>query len=335
MPERSTISQVTQIGVEALNASGTAVAANKRLQTLSIEPSPASDIDQFRPQGQKLPSVASLNKEWVEADVSGRPDYNEIIYPCASAITNPTVNQIMDGATATGAYLWVFPFSTTAESNPRSFTAEAGSPVRAARFTYGMFNELGLSVSRGGTELSGSMFGRALQDGIAMTANPTLLALVPMTTTSFDVFVDNTSTAFGTTKLGRLISAEFSLGDRYNQFYVVDSANPDWVTHIETEPSVTFNMTVEADAAGMALLSNLRSSGTRFIRLRSLGPTIYAGATPIRYSLTIDLAAKIVDTGGFSDEDGVYAIEWNWQGFHDANWGKGLHVEVVNTVPSL
>jgi hypothetical protein len=335
VPERSSISQVSQIGVEALNASGTSVAANKRLQSISIEPSPTSEIDQFRPQGQKYSAVASLSKEWVEADLSGRPDFNEIIYPLASVLTNPVATNIMDGAVNTGATRWVFSPNTTVDDNPRTLTVESGSSVRASRFTYGIVNELGLSVSRGGVELSGSLMGRALVDGIALTAAPTLLPLMPMVATQFDVFVDNTSAGLGVTKLGRLLSFDWSIGDRWGPLWVIDSANQNWIGHLETEPSLTFGATVEADAAGMALLTSLRDSSTKFLRIRAVGPQIYAGALPTSYSFTIDMAVKIVDTGGFSDSDGVYAIEWNWAGYHDAAWNKALSVEVVNKVVAL
>lgn len=326
MAERSTISQVVQIGVETVP--GTPVAAARRLQALSIEPSVSADVDVFRPQGQKFAALSSLGKEWVEADLSGRATYDEIVYPLSSVLTAAT-----PVTTGTGQR-WTFSPSSTAEDSPRTFTVEHGSAFRADRFAYGLVNEFSMNFSRDSVELGGSMIGRALVDAIVLTAAPTAVPLVPILPTQIDVFMDNTYAGLGTTKLGRLLSAEFSLGSRYGPLWVLDSANPGFVAHVETEPDATLDLVAEADAQAMGLaLGAMRDGSTRFIRIRATGPVI--GAGPTAYSFSLDVAAKVESPGDFSDEDGVYAIGPSLRIVHDAGWGKALSVEVVNSLATL
>lgn len=327
MPERTTINQSVQIGVEA--TPGTAVAASKRLQTIGIEPSPQANIDVFRPMGQKFPALAAMGKEWIEADVSGRPDYSEIIYPLSSVLTAAVVTTPAGGTTSRK---WTFTPATWGDDSPKTFTIEAGSSVRAHRFPYALFTELSISGSRETVELGGSVLGRRLEDGVTLTATPTALSLVPVLPTQVDVFMDPTSGALGSTKLGRLLSYELTIGSRYNPLWVVDSSQTGFVAHVETEPEVTLTVTHEADAQAMALLTSARAGTTQFLRWRALGPIIEAA---IAHSLTFDMAGVISEIGDFSDEDGVYAIEWTFRAKHDAGWGKALLAEVVNTITAL
>lgn len=327
MAERSSLNQVVQIGVES--TPGTGVAANKRLQSLGIEPSLSVEIDTFRATGSKFSALTALGKEWVEAGLSGRATYTEIIYPLSSVIGTAVITTPGGG---TNSRKWTFVPSTTADDVPKTFTVEHGSSVRADKFTYGIVTELGISFSREAIELSGSMMGRAITDSIAMTGSPTLLALVPVLPSEVSVYIDGLAVNLGTTKLLRVLSADFNIGSRYGPVWVLDAANQGYVAMVETEPDLTLNLTVEADAAGMALLPLMRLGTTQFIRVEAVG-VIAEAAIP--YKLTLDFAGKVTDTGGFSDEDGVYAIEWNFVGVHDNTWGKAVEIGVTNLLTAL
>lgn len=327
MAERSSLNQVVQLGVEA--TPGTSVAANKRLQSIGIEPSPSVEIDQFRPAGQKYRAITALGKEWTEASVTGRGSYTEIVYMLSSVMTTAVITT-PGGATTTRK--WVFTPSSTADDTPKTFTVEHGSSVRADKFTYGLVTEFNMTFNRNTIELGGTMIGRAITDNITLTATPTTIALVPILPTEVSVYIDSLHTALGTTKLTRAISAEFSLGSRFGPVWVLDAANNSFVNHIETEPDLTLNVMVQADAQGMALLSQLRDGATRFVRIEAIGAVLEAALT---YTFTLDMAVKVVDTGGFSDADGVYAIEWNFVGVHDGTWGKAVEISVQNGLAAL
>lgn len=333
MPERSTISQSVQLGVET--TPGTAVAASKRLGSIGFSIAPQTEIASRRPIGQKYPSLQVLGKEWSEADIEGGPVYTELPYLFASLLSTPTVTQIMDGATATGAYRWTFNSTSFGDDAPKTFTLEQGSSSRAHRVTNGIISELSFEWSREEIELGGTLLARAIQDGISLTASPTSLDQIPVKPTDLSIYLDGSSAALGTTKMLRALSGEFSLSDRYVPLWVVDRAISSFATTIEGEPELEFSLTQMADAQGMESLTAMRNGETRFLRIEAVGPSIYAGASPQTHRLRIDVAGQVSEVGEFSDEDGVYAIEWTFGGVSDPTWGKALSVEVITTTAAL
>lgn len=328
MTERSALTQGVQVGVEA--TPGTNVAANKKLISIGIEPSGQVDIQDFRPMGSKFRTTVVPNKEWVEADLSGVGSYSELLWLLASCLVNPAAPTTVD----TTARLWTFEPAASAEDTVKTLTVEQGGVVRAHKFNYGLVSELGLNFSRDGVEVSGTMIGQRLSDGITMTATPTTPPETPMLATDLDVYLDSTSVGLGTTKLTRVLSVEWSLGDRFNPVWVLNSANNSYVAHVESEPTFEITVVQEADAEGMQQLTQLRSGGTKFLRISAVSPTL-AGAATAKYQLFLDQAVKISDMGDFSNEDGVYAVEWQFTGVYDGGWGKALSAKLQNKETTL
>jgi len=323
MADRASIFQTVQIGLET--TSGTSVAANKKLQSMAIEPGPRAEIKSYRAMGSKFPSLAALGKEWTEASVGGGLTYTEIIYPLSSVLKAVT-------PTGTTAKTWTFSPATSAADTVKTFTVEQGSSERAHKFTYGLFTSLGMKFSRDGSDLSGDMMGSALTDGITLTSSPTSIALTPVLPTQVSVYLADTAAGLdGATALTRAISAEWNISDRFGPVWVLNGSTT-WAAFVETEPKLEVKLMVEADAEGMGLLTTMRSGATKFVRIEAIGAVI-AGADT--YQLTVDTACKVTDVDPFSDEDGVFAIGWTMTGFHDSTWGKATEVVVVNEIAAL
>lgn len=323
MADRASIFQTVQIGVES--TPGTAVAANKKLQSMMIEPGMKAEIQSYRAMGSKFPSLAALGKEWTEASVSGGLTYSEVIYPLSSVLGATT-------PTGTTAKTWVFAPATSAADTPKTFTIEQGSSERAHKFAYGLFNSFGMKFSRESCEVSGSMIAAAITDNITMTGSPTSVELVPVMPTQVLVYLADTAAGLdAASALGRAISVEWNISDRFGPVWALNGSTT-WAAFVETEPKLEVKMTLEADAEGMALITNMRAGTTKFVRIEGVGAIISGADT---YQITIDTACKIVDVDPFSDEDGVYAIGWTMNGFHDATWGKATQVTAVNTIAAL
>ena len=333
--ERSTITQSVQIGVES--TPGVAVAANQRLGSMGFAIGPQTEFKPLRPIGQKYPSLQILGKEWAEADLEGSPVYTELPYAFASLINSPTVSQIMDGATPTGAYLWTFQSNTYGDDTPKTFTVEQGSGFRAHRVSNCILTEYSMKWGREEIELSGTWLARAIEDGVSLTASPQALPQIPVKPADLSVYLDTTSAALGTTKQTRTLKGEFTVEDRYAPLWVVDAAQPSFVTTIESEPTVEFKMTQMADAQAMQSLVAMRGGITSFLRLEGVGPVIFTPTVgdPIRHRMTLDIAGQVSDVSSFDDEDGVYAIEWTFSAVHDPTWGKAFRATVVTTTDSL
>jgi len=224
MTERASIFQGVQIGVES--TPGTSVAANKKLQSISIEPSIKAEVKTFRPMGSKFPAIAALGKEWSESKISGQPTYDELTYIFASLVSYAA-------PTGTTEKTWTFaPMSDNADT-VKTYTVEQGGSVRAHKFTNGIITGVTLKFGREEISLDGTMIGTALQDNITMTANPTTIPLVPVLPTQVKVYLADIAVGLtGATALTRPISVEWSLTDRFGPLFVLNGSTS-FVTTLE------------------------------------------------------------------------------------------------------
>ena len=321
----ASIYQTAQIGVETVY--GTAVPCSKKLSSVGFSMSPNPDISVFRAAGNKYPSVAALNREWTEIDLDGALTYTEIVYLLSGILETATV-----AVSGTGQS-WTFTPSTSAADTIKTFTIEQGSAGRAHRVAYGLVSDLTLSFARDESTIGGTMIATALEDGITLTATPTEIALVPITGPQISVYAEDTVAALaGATKLEGAITAEWSLTNRFGPAWFLNGEN-EYTQHVELEPTLEMTLMQEADAEGMELLPIMRTGATKYIRIEAVGGVI--GAGPATYKFTLDTACKVTDVGDFSDQEGVYAIEYTLGGFHDATLGGATKAVVINTLTAL
>lgn len=329
MVDRATLNETTQIGLEG--TPGTIVPADKLMSSLTILPSPEMDIKMFGPANQKFNSVSIINKESSIADVEGILDYNECIWPFSS---------IMGQTTPTGgpAYTWVFTMENTAPDDPATFTIEQGNAVsgHASRMGYGIFTEFTLQVSRDDTSASGSLMGQDMEPGITMTAAPDTIALKPVMPRHWDIYIDDAFVGIGGTQMDRVFEAVLTIGERYNGVWPLKSSEGSYAGHVETKPTVSIELTMEADDEGLALITALKAGDRKYVRLRATTGTDYiTGTTP--WSLTIDMAGVVSEVGPLEDNDGVYTQTYTLTAVYESGWngGQAIQVTVVNEIASL
>lgn len=326
MPERASISQVVQIGVES--TPGTSVAANKKLLATQISPAIQTAVKMFRPLGGKYPTVGAQGKEWSSAGVTGQMVYTDIVYHLASIMNYAAPVQ----QAATAAYKWTFTPSQSNEDTAKTFTVEAGSSVRAHKMAYGIFDTWGYSINRDECMIKGSMLGTRLEDAITLTLSPTEIALQPILPTEVEVFVDATSAGIGATKQLRVFNIAFEMANKVGPIWPVDSQQTSWAAHVELEPKAQLKLLVAADGAGMSHLTRLRSGDKRFIQIKATGPVIASSYT---WLFKHGLCGVVTAPSEFKDEQGVYAIEWTFDVTYDATWAKAQQIEVINTLTAL
>lgn len=326
MPERASLLQTVQIGLET--TSGTAVAANKTLSSTSIEPGIQTNIRAFKPMGQKFTTVAAIGKEWVEAPISGQLSYTDWVYLAASGIqyTAPAQQE------STTAYLWTNTPSQTAVDTVKTYTIEVGGAVRAHKFAYGLVNNLGYTITREEATVKGSMIGQRLTDGITMTATPTAIALKPILPTQVSIYMDPLYDDIGTTKLTRVLSIDFETGERFGPVWPIDAAQSSFAAHVETEPAAKFKLKMAADSVGMGLLSTMRTGAKKFFRVMAVGETI---ETTYEYDWTHDLCGVVTAVSEFSDEEGIYAIEWTFDATYDSDLTYAFKFLTTNNLTAL
>lgn len=269
-PEASSINQLLQLIPEV--TPGVQLAANRRLNCMQYKFGVKGNFKSTAGTGRKYPSVQQLNSEWVEGSFDGSMDYNGLLYPFTGAmgVTTPVAH----GSSAV-AKDWVVDASLSGAKQPQTFSFEQGDSVRAHKFAYGLTTKLGYKFDRQtDASVSGSILAQQTTDGVALTGSPTDIALSPITGQQFNIYLDSTGAALGTTQVLKSLSAEFSMDGIYGPAWFINRANASFGSHVDLKPNASMKFMVEADATGMASLGDMRTGITKFMRVEALGPLI-------------------------------------------------------------
>lgn len=325
MPENPTLYQLAQLGVEV--TAGTAVAATKRLTTLEVTQSIKPEIKVYRPSGYKFSTIAAMSKEWTELELSGPVTYNEVMYLLNGMIKTVTPSGVGADKTST------FSPSSTGSDTRKTYTLELGSADRARQIAYCLMTGLDFTFNRKEVTCKGTMIGKAITDGFTMTAL-TSAAEIPiepvLATQGYIKFADTYAGLAGATAAARAFAATWSMSNVSGPVWPINASNS-WSAMVDTVPTVEGTVKMAVDAEGMALLTNMRAGSTKYMRIHYSGPVLGVGT----YQFRIDVAMKVKDVKPFSDEDGVYAVEWNYEVVHDSTWGKAYEFMIVNALAAL
>ncbi len=323
MTEKATIYQAVQVGIET--TPGTAVAATKKLLACSIVPSARVESDAFRPAGNKYPSFVTIGKEYSEARLDGRLTYNEILYILSSLIEKPTPTQL----TGTTAYKWTFSPATSAEDAGITLTVEQGDSTTAWRAAGVRVSGLELTFNRNECTIGGSAIGLPIESNSLTTSGVTSLTPLPVLPAHLKLYMADSQTGLATANpLDRAFSLTWSITDKVGLSWPIGE---DAVT-VETVPGLTAKLRLAMDSTGVGLISTMRSSAIKWFQLEADGDAINASYD---YTFTLTFPAEISDMSDFSDEDGIYAVEFTLQGIHDATFGHAFEIEVITDVSAL
>jgi len=323
MGEKASIFQTVQIGIET--TPGTPVAANRKLLATSLVPAVKVEGDTFRALGNKYPSFAVVNKEWSEASIEGKLTYNEILYLLSSLLSQPT--PVQQGSTT--AYKWTFTSNTTAEDPGKTFTVEQGDANSAWRAAGVKVSGLEFTFTRNEVTLSGSAIGQPLETGITMTTSPTSMTPRPVLPAHLKFYMADSQAGLDSAQaVSRGFSLTWSLTDKNALAWPVGQSP----VLIESEPKLEAKLSLATDTVGLGLISTMRTGAVKWFRVKAEGDTIQ---TSYKYTFQIDFPAQITDVGEFSDEDGLYLVEYTLAMIHDAAWSKAFQVDVIADVQTL
>jgi hypothetical protein len=141
-------------------------------------------------------------------------------------------------------------------------------------------------------------------------------------------YLADTYATLGANKLEEASMATFGITDRYDVNWTVDRAVGGWKRTVETPPTVSFTLMVQADANGMALLTAARTRARKFIRIESIGPVI--GATSDTHQFIVDSCCEVSEMGQFEDQSGIYAYRFGFSSVEDKNWGNSFIMKLQN-----
>lgn len=332
-PERSSINQRTQIGAESISALGTSVAASKLLECFTWQFGISPDVSNIAATGHKYDAEVIENMEWVDGTLSGIMDYNGVLYP-ASGVYG-AVSAVAHGSSTT-AKDWAFAPPTTGSIVPQTYSFQQGDTTRAHKFAYGLFNSFGYTATRKEVKIDGKLIGQPLSDGITLTSTPTPIALAPTVGKQVNVYLDSSSSGLGTTQLTKVLQVQYAFDGIYGPFWPLNRSNIGFTAHVDLKPKTTVKLKVEADANGMALLGYLQSGVTYYLRVDMQGSQIASdGPGPVYNEIKHDMAIKIGKPSTFSDDSGIFAIEWECTVVEDPTWGNAQLMTVTNLITAL
>lgn len=330
MAERTTVTQVVQVGAETTE--GTAVAANKKLPSLSLGPQIKTNIDAFRPLGNKFNTIHAQGKEWSAVPITMEPTYSELEYLFSQLLSYAAPVQ----QAATTAYKWTHTINGVAEDTIKSLTVERGSSVQAEKVAGFLCTDLTMTGDRDKIDVSGNALARAMSTGISLTGSPTAIEQIPILPKEVSVYLDTTSGGIGGTKLTRVLKWTVQLGNRRGALWAVDAAQTSYVASVELPVTAKVKLLVEADSTGMGLITPMRDGTFRYLRIAAISGQ--NAGTAIPYSLNMDFAVQMAgEPSEFKDQDGVYAIEYEFDVTFDSAWsgGQALTYALINKQTAL
>lgn len=270
-PERSTVNQTLQLGVET--TPGVAVPANRRIDCLAFKFGIKGDFKKTAGTGRKYDSVQQLNAEWTEGSFDGSLDYNGLVYVKSGAlgIITPTAH-----GSSSVAKDWIFDAILTGSRQPQTYSFEQGeNATRAQKLAYGLINKYGYKLSRKtDASCNGGVLAQSVTDGITMTSSPTAIPLKPITGQQFNLYLDTSGATLGQTQLLKPLTTEFSMDGIYGPAWYANRANSSFSAHVDLKPNAGVKFSVAADAVGMGPLTNMRKGDTRFLRVECVGDVI-------------------------------------------------------------
>lgn len=332
MTDRMLVSEVQQIGIES--SPGSAAVPTVLFQGLSVDIDTNLEYDEFKPSGQLPISIVAPRQEWSSGKLEGFPTYTEIAYPISNVLGAATIST-PSGATLARKWLWEP--SPTTPWTPKTWTLRRGvSGDTAEEANYLLLSGLMFKFSRTAkAEISGDLFAQRLNYAATLAATGvTSKSNVPILATQGDIYLDSAYGSLGVTKLLRDFDFEWSIADLFDMIWPINSANSSFAAHSVKAPKIEAKLVLGNDAAGRALVTNMRAGSTVFVRCRYYGgaDSIEAGQA---YQFTIDSALKCVDAPSRGDVNGLSTLEWTFRNVYDATWGKWVSVELITNFASL
>lgn len=168
-----------------------------------------------------------------------------------------------------------------------------------------------------------------VQTGTALTTIP----LKPIMVTHADIYLEDSYAALAAaTPISRGFNYEFAIKNKMDVVRPIRSTVTSFDGVVETKPDVDITLSMSADNLGRAMLTTMRNSGKKYLRVKCTGETITGSE---KYTLQIDQAVQIMELSGPEDQNGIFALNWTFRAVEDTNLPGGFKITLENTVATL
>ena len=296
---------------------------------------PTGQGEPFAPMGSKLDTASvPAGREGLEMDLDARWTYDEVNYIFASAIDKSGGTATPDG---TNGKKRIFTLSKLTNSK-QSYTVEQVHTEHSQKGTYCQVSDLTLNFGwqPADSKITAKLLGQRITDDVVATPGLSGIAYNLVSPQTWDVY--NASTQAGldsASGFGRAFKASLTIPNIVGPLNRMASGDTGFIALLEKKLAMAFKLTVGADDADLAFLTNFRAGTTTFFRLKSLGAVI-AGGSPSQQTIIVDVAVKVNKPYSPVEEQGVAeGAEWDFDLVYDNTWGNILSITTISELASL
>jgi hypothetical protein len=320
--------QRVQLGFES--PIGTGTSANRQCRAIAFTFKPEIGTKQFSANGRRFMTHHVVNTEWVSFTFTGEGSYTELLFILENLFGTSSVTDV--GSTNQGKQRNYTP-GTTGDITPRSWFIEWGDANNVNEINYGIVTGIEVTYDRqNGVSYSGEGFARKHVTGAGFTSSPAFLSSQPIAGGHINVYADSASGSIGGTQLTTtFLSATWSYKNAFAPFWDADRAQTSFRSHVSMKPQTELKLVLAENSTSRTLSVDLATGVTRYIRLQCQGANIETSADHL---FQTDIAAILKSREAWTDVNGVYAREYNFDILDDGAWGKALDIRVTNTVSS-
>lgn len=265
--EVETINRRTQIGLET--TAGTDVAANVLLTAMEVSMGVNLQINKQRAMGRRFPRIVTIGNEQQDFSYKGKPTFDEMIYPWAALWGK--VTPVVQG---TLGQRWITQPLLTGPQSANTLSIQQGDGVtRSQKVNFAILTDYLLKITNKDNDISGNGISHPIQDSITMTASPVVKAFQQITKPMWQLTLDPTSLAIGTTVQNTPLDVEFNYGSAYGPLYAINRSGQ-FKNVVDLEPKASIKVQMEADSQGMGVLPIARAGQLNYLRLQAVGNQI-------------------------------------------------------------
>ena len=329
MAIRANVNQQVQVGVEVTH--GTPVAAVKLLDAFIWSGGLKATTKQNRGTGRQYPSASALLTEMSAGKITGPGDFAQLVYILATLYGGGTV-ALHSPSTTAYDWNWTPGLTGSYAALAKSLTLQMGDATDAEQYAFLVFTGFGYSFDRKQeVTISGDWMAQTFTDGVSLTASPAAVEQVPMTGAQFNVYLDPTSAALGTTQLTAPLKVDYKASGYYDPFWPINRTNASFTDIVDKEKKHELKLSLEADSTAIAFKGSYLEVGARaYVRVQGQGPLIDV-ANSVHATFQHDMACFVSEMSEFGDEDGVYKVDYTLQVAEDTAWGTGEAQKITLT----
>lgn len=266
----SSTNVVSQIGIEA--SPGAGGACGTKLKSLHIEPGDELTVREVMAQGHRFDTGSVVDKRWTSLAVSSDTQlYTEHLYCLenifgAGTLTSP----------GTLTKKRVYTPAATGSITPNTWTHQWGDPEdNVNSYAYGLLTDYGETFDReSGVKMNGAKgLAQIVATGGTFTATPTSRAEVPIGAADFNLYLDGTWAALGTTQItDEIETVDWSLSGMKSERWAANRSRASFSGHVDLKPKTSVKFTIYEGTVARPIIAALETGGRYFLRIDAQNP---------------------------------------------------------------